>query len=128
MAQPSRRSTLIDYCKRQLGAPLLEINIADEQTEDLLDDAIQYFQERHFNGVIQTFLKYKVRQVDIDRARGRGGDNAVGIVTTTTSATIVGVIFPAGTFAPCPPPAPVTMATLLSKLMVIFISPSLLIP
>ena len=80
MAQPSSRSTLIDYCKRQLGAPLLEINIADEQTEDLLDDAIQYFQERHFNGVIQTFLKYKVRQVDIDRARGRGGDNAVGIV------------------------------------------------
>ena len=69
----------------------LKINIADEQTEDLLDDAIQYFQERHFNGVIQTFLKYKVRQVDIDRARGRGGDNAVGIVTTTTSATIVGV-------------------------------------
>ena len=56
MAQPSSRSTLIDYCKRQLGAPLLEINIADEQTEDLLDDAIQYFQERHFNGVIQTFL------------------------------------------------------------------------
>ena len=91
MAQPSSRSTLIDYCKRQLGAPLLEINIADEQTEDLLDDAIQYFQERHFNGVIQTFLKYKVRQVDIDRARGRGGDNAVGIVTTTTSSTIVGV-------------------------------------
>ena len=77
MAQPSSRSTLIDYCKRQLGAPLLEINIADEQTEDLLDDAIQYFQERHFNGVIQTFLKYKVRQVDIDRARGRGGDLGV---------------------------------------------------
>ena len=91
MAQPSSRSTLIDYCKRQLGAPLLEINIADEQTEDLLDDAIQYFQERHFNGVIQTFLKYKVRQVDIDRARGRGADNPVGIVTTTTSTTIVGV-------------------------------------
>ena len=63
MAQPSSRSTLIDYCKRQLGAPLLEINIADEQTEDLLDDAIQYFQERHFNGVIQTFLKYKIRQL-----------------------------------------------------------------
>ena len=91
MAQPSSRSTLIDYCKRQLGAPLLEINIADEQTDDLLDDAIQYFQERHFNGVIQTFLKYKVRQVDIDRARGRGAADQVGIVTTTTSATIVGV-------------------------------------
>ena len=91
MAQPSSRSTLIDYCKRQLGAPLLEINIADEQVSDLVDDAIQFFQERHFDGVIQTFLKYKVRQVDIDRARGRGADDQVGIVTTTTSATIVGV-------------------------------------
>ena len=91
MAQPSSRSTLIDYCKRQLGAPLLEINIADEQVSDLVDDAIQFFQERHFDGVIQTFLKYKVRQVDIDRARGRGAADQVGIVTTTTSATIVGV-------------------------------------
>ena len=91
MAQPSSRSTLIDYCKRQLGAPLLEINIADEQTEDLLDDAIQYFQERHFNGVIQTFLKYKVRQVDIDRSRGKGAENQIGIVTTTTSSTVAGI-------------------------------------
>ena len=48
MAQPSSRSTLIDYCKRQLGAPLLEINIADEQVSDLVDDAIQFFQERHY--------------------------------------------------------------------------------
>ena len=91
MAQPSSRSTLIDYCKRQLGAPLLEINIADEQTEDLLDDAIQYFQERHFNGVIQTFLKYKIRQEDVDRSRGKGAENQIGIVTTTTSGTVAGI-------------------------------------
>ena len=51
MAQPSTRSELITYAKRQLGAPVLEINVADEQVEDLLDDAIQYFQERHFDGV-----------------------------------------------------------------------------
>ena len=51
MAQPSSRQTLIDYCKRQLGAPVLEINVADEQIDDLLDDALQFFQERHFDGV-----------------------------------------------------------------------------
>ena len=56
MAQPSSRQGLIDYCKRQLGAPVLEINVADEQVEDILDDAIQYFQERHFDGVSKTFL------------------------------------------------------------------------
>ena len=48
MIQPSSRSTLIDYCKRQLGAPLLEINIADEQTEDLLDDADSIFSRKTF--------------------------------------------------------------------------------
>ena len=90
MAQPSTRQELIDYCKRQLGAPVLEINVADEQIEDLVDDAVQYFQERHFDGVTQTFLKYKVTQDDIDRGRSRGNGKAVGIVTTTASSTIDG--------------------------------------
>ena len=91
MAQPSSRQDLIDYCKRKLGAPVLEINVADEQIDDLVDDAIQYFHERHFDGVTQTFLKYKLTQEDIDRGRSRGGDNdAVGIVTTTASSTIDG--------------------------------------
>jgi len=90
MAQPTTRQGLIDYCKRQLGAPVLEINVADEQLDDLVDDALQIFHERHFDGVTQTFLKYKVTQEDIDRGRGRGGNNPVGIATTTATATIVG--------------------------------------
>ena len=51
MAKPASRSDLINYCKRQLGAPVLEINVADEQIDDLVDDAIQIFHERHFDGV-----------------------------------------------------------------------------
>ena len=90
MAQPASRTELINYCKRQLGAPVLEINVADEQIDDLVDDALQYFHERHFNGVIQTFLKYKITQGDVDRGRARGGDNPVGIVTTTGTSTIDG--------------------------------------
>ena len=70
MAQPASRTELVDYCKRQLGAPVLEINVADEQVDDLVDDALQYFHERHFDGVSQTFLKYKITQDDIDRGRG----------------------------------------------------------
>ena len=69
MAQPSTRQELIDYCKRQLGFPVLEINVADEQIDDLVDDAIQFFQERHFDGVYETFYKYKITQADIDRGR-----------------------------------------------------------
>ena len=88
MAQPSTRSELIDYCKRKLGAPVLEINVADEQVEDLIDDAIQFFQERHFDGVFQTYMKYKITQEDIDR--GQGKTTGVGITTTTAEANIVG--------------------------------------
>tara|TARA_B100000925_G_scaffold291121_1_gene278135 strand:+ start:1099 stop:1944 length:846 start_codon:yes stop_codon:yes gene_type:complete len=90
MAQPASRTDLINYAKRQLGAPVLEINVADEQVDDLVDDALQYFYERHFDGVIQTFLKYKITQDDVDRGRGRGGSNPIGIVTTTASSTIDG--------------------------------------
>ena len=92
MAQPSSRQELIDYCKRQLGAPVLEINVADEQIDDLVDDAVQYFQERHFDGVGQVFLKYKITQADIDRGRAPGGDSpTAGIANTTASTTIAGV-------------------------------------
>ena len=47
MAQPASRQDLIDYALRQNGAPVLEINVAEEQLQDLMDDAIQYYQERH---------------------------------------------------------------------------------
>ena len=91
MAQPASRTDLINYCKRQLGAPVLEINVADEQIDDLVDDALQYFQQRHFDGVTQTFLKYKITQEDIDRGRARGGsNNTAGITTSTATSTING--------------------------------------
>lgn len=82
MAQPSTRQELIDYCLRKLGAPVLEINVADEQIDDLVDDAVQFFQERHFDGVYPTFLKYQLTQDDIDRGRA-AGISGVGIASTS---------------------------------------------
>ena len=95
MAQPSSRQELIDYCLRQLGAPVVEINVADEQVQDLLDDAIQLFQQRHFDGVIQTFLKYEITQADKDRAKAvppgaPSGRRSVGIATTSASGDMGG--------------------------------------
>ena len=90
MAQPSTRSELIDYCKRKLGAPVLEINVADEQIDDLIDDALQYFQERHFDGVYQTYMKYKITQDDIDRGKAKAGSNGVGITTTSATGDVAG--------------------------------------
>ncbi len=91
MAQPSSRQGLIDYAKRQLGYPVLEINVADEQFQDLLDDAVQIFQERHFDGIERMYLKYKITDDDISRGRARGAGESLGI--TTTSATGAGTTF-----------------------------------
>ena len=92
MAQPSSRQGLIDYGLRQLGAPVLEINIDDDQIDDLLDDAIQIFNERHFDGVEEMFLKYKFTQADIDRGKATAetdSDITAGIVTTTGTSTSI---------------------------------------
>jgi len=90
MSKPATRQQLIDYCLRRLGAPVLEINIDDDQIDDLVDDALQYFQERHFDGVERMFLKYKITENDVNRGQAKS-TNGVGIVTTTGSATISGI-------------------------------------
>ena len=91
MSKPSSRSELVNYCKRQLGAPVLEINVAEEQLDDLVDDALQYYHERHFDGVVQTYLKYKITQDDIDRGRAKEKDGNVGVTTTTVSSDMPGM-------------------------------------
>ena len=92
MAQPTSRTEFKEYCLRQLGAPVLEVNLATEQCDDLIDDAIQYFQERHFDGVSQIYMKYRVTQEDIDRGRAstNGNYGTAGIVTETATANIAG--------------------------------------
>ena len=95
MAKPTTRQQLIDYCFRKLGAPVLEINVDDDQVDDLVDDAIQLFNERHFDGVERMYLKYEITQGDIDRSLGADvpGESAinsktgVGIVTTNATST-----------------------------------------
>ena len=60
------RPQLIDYCLRRLGAPVTEINVDDEQISDRIDDAIEFFQEYHFDGVQKVFLKHPITQADIE--------------------------------------------------------------
>ena len=59
------RQNLIDYCLRRLGAPVTEINVDDDQVSDRIDDAIEFFQEYHFDGVEKVFLKHIITQTDI---------------------------------------------------------------
>ena len=105
MAKPTTKQTLIDYCLRRLGAPVLEINVDDDQIDDLVDDTIQLFNERHFDGVERMFLKYQISTSDIERARGLdtgtttvNSTTGVGIVTTTGTSTNSGVGITTSTF------------------------------
>ena len=88
MAKPTTRQELKDYCYRQLGAPVLEINVDDDQADDLMDDAIQFFNERHYNGVEKMYLKHELTQEDIDRGKA-DGTSGVGIVTTSVNSSSV---------------------------------------
>jgi len=60
MTQPTTRATLKEYAKRKLGHPVVELNIDDDQMEDCIDDALEYFQEYHFDGTYPTFLKHQI--------------------------------------------------------------------
>jgi len=92
MAKPASRENLVDYCLRKLGAPVLEINVDDDQIDDAVDDGIQMFNERHFDGVERMYLKYQISQDEIDRGTARndsGTTNTAGIVTTTGTSTAI---------------------------------------
>ena len=89
MAQPTTRTEFKEYVLRKLGAPVLDVNLASEQCEDLIDDALQYFYERHFDGVSQCYLKYQITDDDVLRGKARppgvSGESQTGITTTTVT-------------------------------------------
>ena len=67
MAQPTTRLQFIDYCKRRLGFPVIDINVDDDQISDRVDDALQFFEDYHFDGVEKMYMKHLITQADIDR-------------------------------------------------------------
>ena len=66
MATPNSKTSLKEYIKRKLGAPVLEINVDDDQFDDRIDEAIQYFQEYHYDGSIRVYLKHLINQTKKD--------------------------------------------------------------
>jgi len=64
MANPSTRDELKKYCLRRLGAPVVEINIDEDQMQDRIDDALSFYRDYHYNGSDRTFLKHEVTEDD----------------------------------------------------------------
>ena len=65
MANPATREQLKDYALRSLGAPVIEINVDDDQIDDRIDEALQFYQNYHMDGVERVFLKHKVTNSEL---------------------------------------------------------------
>jgi hypothetical protein len=66
MAQPQSREEFIDYVLRKIGAPVIEINVAEEQVEDRVDEAVSFWRDYHYNGSQLVYLKHEITQADKD--------------------------------------------------------------
>lgn len=80
MASVTSRQGLIDYCLRRLGQPVVEINIDEDQLEERVDDALEYFQEYHFDGVEKVFLKHLITAEDITNEYIPMGDPVISVI------------------------------------------------
>ena len=76
MATPNTRANLKEYCLRSLGKPVIDINVDEDQVEDRIDEALQYFAQYHTDGVERMYLKYKVTADDITRLTNNKKFNA----------------------------------------------------
>ena len=80
MAVPNSRETFKQYCLRKLGAPVIEINVDDDQVDDRIDEAIRFFWDYHFDGAEKTYYKYQVTPTDITNKYITMPDNIIGVV------------------------------------------------
>jgi hypothetical protein len=76
MSKPNSKATFKEYIKRKLGAPVLEINVDDDQFDDRMDEALQYFREFHYEGSIKCYLKHQITQAEIDSFKTNETHNA----------------------------------------------------
>jgi len=84
MATPATRETLKQYALRALGKPVIEINVDDDQLEDRLDEALQYFAQYHYDGIQRAYLKYQYTQADKDRMTADSTESITKNSVTTT--------------------------------------------
>ena len=90
MAIPTTKATFKNYCLRALGFGVIDINVSDDQADDRIDEALQYFAQYHYDGVERCYLKYKFTEADKTRMKSSEGDSTVtatkdGVTTSYTT-------------------------------------------
>ena len=92
MAKPTSKATLADYCLRSLGAPVIEINVDDDQIDDRIDEALQFYQSYHDDAIERFFLKHKVVPSTITLSTAVAQNFIVGETITGSSSTATATI------------------------------------
>ena len=96
MGKPYSVDTLIDYCYRRLGAPVVDINVDRQQAEERVNDALDFFSERHFDGVERHYYAHKVTGDDRSRGfinlNGLTAGDAAGYTGAPLGSNIVSVV------------------------------------
>ena len=87
MATPTSKATFKTYCKRALGFGVIDINVSDDQVDDRVDEALQYFSQYHYDGVERMYLKYQITSDDITRARANVTTSATDTADNTVTAS-----------------------------------------
>ena len=87
MATPSTKATLKTYCLRALGYGVIDINVSDDQVDDRLDEALQYFAQYHYDGIERMYLKHQITQTEIDRAKTDASVTATDKVDSSITAS-----------------------------------------
>lgn len=87
MAIPTTKATFKSYCLRALGFGVIDINVSDDQADDRIDEALQYFAQYHYDGIEKMYLKYKITETDITRARANATTTSADTVDSSITAS-----------------------------------------
>ena len=87
MAVPTTKSTFKSYCLRALGDGVIDINISDDQADDRIDEALQYFAQYHYDGIERMYLKHLITTAEVTRARANADTTGTDTVDSSITAT-----------------------------------------
>jgi hypothetical protein len=77
---PASRDQFKQLCLRQLGAPVIEINVAEEQVDDCVDLALSYYADYHFDATEKQYYKHQITSQDIQNKYITMPENIIGVV------------------------------------------------
>jgi len=87
MAIPTTKTTFKSYCLRALGYGVIDINVSDDQVDDRLDEALQYFAQYHYDGIEKMYLKHLITSDEVTRARSDASTTATDTADSSITAT-----------------------------------------